>query len=53
MTYQELHFIEHLQERGTEGEKTRYPGRRTLGTRGENFAQGIPVEPSIWRQMSL
>lgn len=29
----------------------RYPGQRTLEIRRENMASGIPVEPSIWRQV--
>jgi len=33
------------------GERVRYPGYKVLTTRKENLANGIPVEPSIWRQL--
>lgn len=33
------------------GGRVRYPGERTLETRRRNVEQGIPVEPSIWRQV--
>lgn len=33
------------------GEEVRYPGERTLETRRRNLAGGIPVEPSVWRQV--
>jgi 3-dehydro-L-gulonate 2-dehydrogenase len=29
----------------------RYPGGRTLETRTRNLAEGVPVEPSIWREV--
>jgi len=29
----------------------RYPGERVLQTRKENLANGIPVEPAIWRDV--
>jgi 3-dehydro-L-gulonate 2-dehydrogenase len=29
----------------------RYPGARTLETRKENLAEGVPVEPTIWRDV--
>jgi len=29
----------------------RYPGERTLETRRRNLAEGVPVEPSIWREV--
>jgi 3-dehydro-L-gulonate 2-dehydrogenase len=29
--------------------RVRYPGERTLDTRRRNLAEGVPVEPSIWR----
>jgi 3-dehydro-L-gulonate 2-dehydrogenase len=31
-----------------EGGKVRYPGERTLLTRAENLAQGIPVDGGVW-----
>ena len=42
-------IIEHL--KGSDGERVRYPGERTLSTRRENTEQGVPVEPSVWRQV--
>jgi 3-dehydro-L-gulonate 2-dehydrogenase len=33
------------------GERIRYPGYRVLITRRDNLANGIPVEPSVWRQL--
>lgn len=33
------------------GERIRYPGFRVLTTRRKNLANGIPVEPSVWRQL--
>lgn len=29
----------------------RYPGQRTLELRAENLALGVPVDPSIWREV--
>ena len=34
-----------------EGDPVYYPGERTLRTRRENLEKGIPVEPSIWREV--
>jgi len=34
-----------------EGEEVHYPGRRTLRTRQENTARGIPVDPQRWREI--
>lgn len=44
--------IHHFQG-SSEGETrtTRYPGERVLRTRLENMQKGVPVEPSIWRQV--
>ena len=43
-------IVEHLQSPPLQaGEEVRYPGKRVLETRKENLANGIPVEPSIWR----
>lgn len=33
------------------GERVRYPGYRVLKTRQENRANGVPVEPAIWKQL--
>jgi 3-dehydro-L-gulonate 2-dehydrogenase len=30
------------------GERTRYPGERTLRTRARNLAEGIPVDETVW-----
>ena len=44
--------IEHLQlPPHAEGEQVRYPGRQVLRIRTENLEKGVPVEPSIWRQL--
>jgi len=32
-------------------EHVRYPGERVLRTREENMRQGVPVDPTIWRQV--
>jgi 3-dehydro-L-gulonate 2-dehydrogenase len=32
-------------------EEVRYPGQETLRVRKENLAQGVPVEPDIWREL--
>jgi len=42
--------IEHLQANYPEG-SVRYPGQRVLEVRKENLINGIPVDPSIWRQI--
>jgi len=42
--------IEHFQSSQT-GEPVRYPGQQVLETRKENMARGIPVQPSIWREI--
>jgi 3-dehydro-L-gulonate 2-dehydrogenase len=45
-------IVEHLQAPPlAAGERVRYPGERVLQTRKENMAKGIPVEPSIWREV--
>jgi 3-dehydro-L-gulonate 2-dehydrogenase len=43
-------IIEHFlgTQPGTTG---RYPGQRVLQVRKENLAKGVPVEPSIWREV--
>jgi len=33
------------------GEPIRYPGERVLRTRKENLQNGVPVEPTIWREV--
>ena len=35
------------------GQPVRYPGERVLQIREENLTNGIPVEPSIWREVQL
>ena len=41
-------IVEHLQPASRDGERVRYPGERTLETRRQNLADGIPVDPSVW-----
>ena len=43
--------IAFLHTSGTPGEHARYPGERTLQTRRRNLEAGVPVEPSIWREV--
>lgn len=45
-------IIQHIQgaQRSTD-ETVRYPGERTLETRKQNLAEGIPVEPELWLQV--
>ena len=45
-------IVEYLQAPSSAvAERVRYPGERVLQTRKENLEQGIPVEPSIWREV--
>jgi 3-dehydro-L-gulonate 2-dehydrogenase len=45
-------IVERLQSQAAlSGEQVRYPGERALQTRKENLAKGIPVEPTIWREV--
>jgi 3-dehydro-L-gulonate 2-dehydrogenase len=44
-------IVEHLQPPPAARGQVRYPGERVLRTRKENMANGIPVEPSIWREV--
>ena len=45
-------IVEHLQSPlPAAGGQVRYPGGRVLQTRKENMANGIPVEPAIWREL--
>ncbi|MGB2899602.1 MAG: 3-dehydro-L-gulonate 2-dehydrogenase [Candidatus Acidiferrum sp.] len=45
-------IVEQLQPSSVaDGGQARYPGERVLRTRKENMANGIPVEPSIWREV--
>jgi 3-dehydro-L-gulonate 2-dehydrogenase len=44
--------IRHFQVSSQKGEgRPRYPGERVLETRRENMEKGVPVEPSIWREV--
>jgi len=43
-------IVEHLQPPAARGQ-VRYPGERVLQTRKENMANGIPVEPAMWREV--
>jgi len=46
-------IVEHLQSSLAEHESksVRYPGERTLATRREHLANGVPVDPAIWRSV--
>jgi len=45
-------IVDHLQSPPlAAGERVRYPGEHVLQTRKENMANGIPVEPAIWREV--
>jgi 3-dehydro-L-gulonate 2-dehydrogenase len=45
-------IIEYLQSPASAvSENVRYPGQRVLQTRKENLGKGIPVEPTIWREV--
>ena len=45
-------IVQHLQSPSAGGEgRVRYPGERVLQARRENLAKGVPVEPSIWRDV--
>jgi len=44
-------IIENLRQSSADGDEVRYPGERTLETRRRNLKEGIPVEPSVWRQV--
>ena len=44
--------IRHFQDSSKdEDARPRYPGERVVQTRLENMEKGVPVEPSIWRQV--
>ena len=44
--------IEFLKSGSTgDGESVRYPGEKALKTRRENLEKGVPVEPSVWKQV--
>jgi len=42
-------IVEHLQSPSHDAERVRYPGERTLTTRREHLANGIPVDPASWQ----
>lgn len=45
-------IVEYLQSScSATGEPVRYPGERVLQIRRENLGLGIPVEPTIWREV--
>ena len=45
-------IVEHLRSPPSRaGGQVHYPGERVLQTRKENLANGIPVEPAIWRDV--
>lgn len=41
----------HAAEPDRPGGRVVYPGERTLRTRQENLARGIPVDPAVWAQV--
>jgi 3-dehydro-L-gulonate 2-dehydrogenase len=43
--------IHHLQFSSRTQEQVRYPGQHVLETRNENMAKGIPVDPSVWKEI--
>ncbi|HEY7056809.1 MAG TPA: 3-dehydro-L-gulonate 2-dehydrogenase [Vicinamibacterales bacterium] len=45
-------IIEYTQQESPTGERARYPGERTLQTRTRNLAEGIPVDPSVWKDVT-
>jgi 3-dehydro-L-gulonate 2-dehydrogenase len=42
-------IVENLHPSLSEHESVRYPGERTLATRRQNLAEGIPVDPASWQ----
>src|SRR4030095_8439918 len=45
-------IIQFLKSSPTDGAGVRYPGEHTLAIRKENLAEGIPVDPDVWKQLS-
>jgi 3-dehydro-L-gulonate 2-dehydrogenase len=43
--------IQRLQSSRRSGEQIRYPGQRVWLARSENMLRGIPVQPSIWKEI--
>lgn len=43
--------IHHVEFSKRTGERVRYPGQHVLETRRENMAKGIPVQPSVWKEI--
>ena len=44
-------IIESMQTQSTNDGHIRYPGEKTLQTRKENMAAGIPVDPKVWQEV--
>ena len=44
-------IIESMQTQSTNDGHIRYPGEKTLQTRKENMATGIPVDPKVWQEV--
>jgi 3-dehydro-L-gulonate 2-dehydrogenase len=44
-------ILEYTQRPSSAGERTRYPGERTLQTRARNLDEGIPVDPAVWESV--
>jgi 3-dehydro-L-gulonate 2-dehydrogenase len=43
--------IQYVQSSEQKTEHVRYPGQHVLETRNENMAKGIPLQPSIWKEI--
>jgi 3-dehydro-L-gulonate 2-dehydrogenase len=44
-------IVAHLQLPPGKDKRVRYPGEKTLQTRRENLALGVPVNPAVWREV--
>jgi 3-dehydro-L-gulonate 2-dehydrogenase len=44
-------IVDDLHRPSADGTRARYPGERTWETRRRNLAEGIPVDPQIWREV--
>jgi 3-dehydro-L-gulonate 2-dehydrogenase len=44
-------ILEYTQAPSPTGERSRYPGERTIETRRENLERGVPVDEAIWQSV--
>ena len=44
-------IVDELHAPSSGGQPPKYPGERTLETRGRNVAEGIPVDPEVWQRV--